>query len=236
VTFEHRFAWSESYETPNAQTLEPFNGTNQIVTGMSLRVLILFAHPAFQKSRINRRLLRAVQGLENVRIHDLYEEYPDFQIDVEREQKLLLDHDIIVLQHPFFWYSGPALLKEWEDLVLEYGFAYGVGGTMLAGKRMLSAITTGGPEAAYRRVGYNYFTIREFLTPFEQTVRFCHMEYLPPFVVFGSFKLFDEQVLAERATAYRRVIEGLRDERFDLTQSPLPEYFNDILAAQAHLV
>jgi glutathione-regulated potassium-efflux system ancillary protein KefG len=203
---------------------------------MALRVLILFAHPAFQKSRINRRLLRAVQGLENVKIHDLYEEYPDFQIDVEREQKLLLDHDIIVLQHPFFWYSGPALLKEWEDLVLEYGFAYGVGGTMLAGKRMLSAITTGSAEAAYRRVGYNYFTIREFLTPFEQTVRFCHMEYLPPFVVFGSFKLFDEQALTERATAYRQVIEGLRDERFDLTQSPLPEYFNDILDAQAHLV
>jgi glutathione-regulated potassium-efflux system ancillary protein KefG len=203
---------------------------------MSLRVLILFAHPAFQKSRINRRLLRAVQGLGNVRIHDLYEEYPDFQIDVEREQKLLLDHDIIVLQHPFFWYSGPALLKEWEDLVLEYGFAYGVGGTMLAGKRMLSAITTGSPEAAYRRVGYNYFTIREFLTPFEETARFCHMEYLPPFVVFGSFKLFDEQALTERATAYRQVIEGLRDERFDLTQSPLPEYFNDILGAQAHLV
>jgi glutathione-regulated potassium-efflux system ancillary protein KefG len=203
---------------------------------MSLRVLILFAHPAFQKSRINRRLLRAVQGLQNVRIHDLYEEYPDFQIDVEREQKLLLDHDIIVLQHPFFWYSSPALLKEWEDLVLEYGFAYGLGGTMLAGKRILSAITTGGPETAYRRAGYNYFTIREFLTPFEQTARLCHMEYLPPFVVFGSLKLVDEQALTDRATAYRRVIEGLRDERFDLTQSPLPDYFNDILGAQAHLV
>jgi glutathione-regulated potassium-efflux system ancillary protein KefG len=203
---------------------------------MSLRVLILFAHPAFQKSRINRRLLRAVQGLQNVRIHDLYEEYPDFQIDVEREQKLLLHHDIIVLQHPFFWYSSPALLKEWEDLVLEYGFAYGLGGTMLAGKRMLSAITTGGPETAYRRAGYNYFRIREFLTPFEQTARLCHMEYLPPFVVFGSLKLVDEQALTDRATAYRRVIEGLRDERFDLTQSPLPDYFNDILEAQAHLV
>ena len=203
---------------------------------MSLRVLILFAHPAFQKSRINRRLLRAVQGLENIRIHDLYEEYPDFQIDVEREQKLLLVHDVIVLQHPFFWYSSPALLKEWEDLVLEYGFAYGVGGTMLAGKRMLSAITTGGSEAAYRRVGYNYFTVREFLTPFEQTARLCHMEYLPPFVVFGSLKLHDEQELADRATAYRRVIEGLRDERFDLTQSPLPDYFNDILEAQTRLV
>jgi glutathione-regulated potassium-efflux system ancillary protein KefG len=203
---------------------------------MTLRVLILFAHPAFQKSRINRRLLHAVQGLENVKIHDLYEEYPDFQIDVKREQQLLLDHDVIVLQHPFFWYSSPALIKEWEDLVLEYGFAYGVGGTRLAGKRMLSAITTGGPETAYRRAGYNYFTIREFLTPFEQTARLCNMEYLPPFVVFGSLRLFDEEELAEHAAAYRRLIEGLRDDRFDLTQSQLPDYFNVILASQTDLV
>ena len=62
------------------------------------------------------------------------------------------------------------------------------------------------------------------------------MEYLPPFVVFGSLKLHDKQELADRATAYRRVIEGLRDERFDLTQSPLPDYFNDILEAQTRLV
>ncbi|HIG46586.1 MAG TPA: hypothetical protein EYQ20_09260 [candidate division Zixibacteria bacterium] len=26
-------------------------------------------------------------------------------------------HDIIVLQHPFFWHSIPALLKEWMDMV-----------------------------------------------------------------------------------------------------------------------
>jgi glutathione-regulated potassium-efflux system ancillary protein KefG len=203
---------------------------------MPLRVLILFAHPAFQKSRLNRRLLSAVRGLENVTINDLYEEYPDFQIDVKREQRLLLDNDLIVLQHPFFWYSSPALIKEWEDLVLEYGFAYGSGGTMLSGKLMLSAITTGGPEPAYGREGDNYFTIREFLTPFEQTARLCKMEYLPPFVVFGSLSSFNEQELAEHAGAYRRLIEGLRDERFDLRQSPLPDYFNEILTAQADFV
>src|ERR1700758_1538417 len=113
---------------------------------MSARVLILFAHPALQKSRVNRQLIRAVQNLRNVTINDLYEEYPDFDIRVQREQELLLSHDIIVFQHPFYWYSSPAILKEWEDLVLEYGFAYGAGGTKLHGKLFLTAITTGAPR------------------------------------------------------------------------------------------
>src|ERR1700761_4628712 len=126
---------------------------------MAKRVLILFAHPALQKSRVNRRLIAAVPHLENVTINDLYEEYPDFSIDVRREQALLESHDIIIFQHPFYWYSCPALLKEWEDLVLQYGFAYGTGGTKLRGKWVLTAITAGGPSAAYQRNGHNYFTI-----------------------------------------------------------------------------
>ena len=50
----------------------------------SRRVLILFAHPALHKSRVNRRLAAAVRHLEGVTFHDLYEEYPDFNIDVAR--------------------------------------------------------------------------------------------------------------------------------------------------------
>lgn len=93
------------------------------------RVLVLFAHPAVHKSRINRHLADAVRGLEQVTFHDLYEAYPDFLIDVPREQELLRSHDVIVVQHPFYWYSTPAIFKEWMDLVLEYGFAYGKGGS-----------------------------------------------------------------------------------------------------------
>jgi len=84
-------------------------------------VLILFAHPALEKSRVNRRLVAAVQGLEGVTFHDLYEAYPDFYIDVKHEQRLLEAHDIIAFQHPLYWYSTPSLLKEWQDLVLEHG-------------------------------------------------------------------------------------------------------------------
>ena len=89
-------------------------------------------------------------------------------------------HDVIVFQHPLFWYSSPSIIKEWEDLVLEYGFAYGAAGTRLRGKLCLTAITTGGPPEAYDRLGYNFFTIRELLaakiTPNLQRGRCCGLD------------------------------------------------------------
>ena len=95
------------------------------------KVLILFAHPALEKSRVNKRLIRAVENIDNITLHDLYEEYPDFDVDIKREQKLLTEHEVIILHHPFYWYSTPALLKQWEDLVLEHGWAYGSKGKRL---------------------------------------------------------------------------------------------------------
>jgi glutathione-regulated potassium-efflux system ancillary protein KefG len=67
-----------------------------------MRTLILFAHPAFQRSRVHRRLAAAVSSLPGITFHDLYESYPRFDIDVPREQSLLLAHDLVVFQHPFF--------------------------------------------------------------------------------------------------------------------------------------
>src|SRR5687768_17757187 len=64
---------------------------------------------------------------------------------------------------PYTTLFRSAILKEWQDLVLEHGWAYGPGGTALHGKITLNATTTGGPAAAYRRGGYNNFTVRELL-------------------------------------------------------------------------
>ncbi len=181
---------------------------------MPRKVLILFAHPALERSRINVRLAAAVQDLTDVTFHDLYQRYPDFDIDVAREQELLEGHDIVVLQHPFYWYSTPALIKEWEDLVLEYGWAYGSGGDALDGKTLLNAISAGGPEEAYCRVGRNRYTVRELLAPIEQTALLCGMDYLPPFVVHGTHTL-DDEAIARHAADFRRVIEALRDDALD---------------------
>jgi len=173
------------------------------------RVLILFAHPALHRSRVNMALMEAVQGMEGVTFRDLYEEYPNLHIDFETEQELLLEHDVIVWQHPFYWYSAPAILKEWMDVVLEYGFAYGEGGTRLAGKKVMSALTTGGPLEAYQHDGYNHYTMKELLAPFDQTARLCGMEYLEPFIIHGVRQLTAFQ-LKECATKYRQKIEELR--------------------------
>ena len=69
-------------------------------------ILIQFAHPALEKSRVNRVMLDAVRDLPFVTINDLYEEYPDFDIDIDREQSLLLAHDYVLLHHPMYWYSN----------------------------------------------------------------------------------------------------------------------------------
>jgi glutathione-regulated potassium-efflux system ancillary protein KefG len=178
------------------------------------RILVLFAHPAFHKSRVQRGLAQVAREMDGVTFHDLYEEYYDFQLDVAREQRLLAEHDLIVFQHPFYWYSSPAILKEWQDLVLEYGFAYGEGGTALHGKRMLSVLTAGGPEHAYSAQGSNFFTVRQLLAPFEQTAKLCGMEYLPPFIVHGTHALSGAEI-DSHAADYRRVLTTLRDNTLD---------------------
>ena len=193
------------------------------------RILILFAHPAYQKSRGNRHLVALVRGIDGLTFHDLYEEYPDFHIDVEREQQLLVGHDIVVFQHPLYWYSCPAILKEWQDLVLEHGFAYGDGATALRGKKLLTAITTGGGAEAYNSEGLNRHTIRELLLPFRQTAHFCDMEYLPPFVVHGMLQSPEDAQLRRRAEDYRDALVGLRDDTLNLDDLNSEAYLNDAL-------
>jgi glutathione-regulated potassium-efflux system ancillary protein KefG len=149
-------------------------------------ILIIAAHPAFHRSKANRALRFAAEGAPFVTIHDLYETYPDFLIDIKAEQANLEAHDHIVLLHPLFWYSTPAIMKEWIDLVLEYGWAYGEGGSALVGKTWTQAITAGAPEETYMPKGRNRFTIEELLRPLEATAHLCGCDWQPPFILNSS--------------------------------------------------
>lgn len=192
------------------------------------RVRVLFAHPALEKSRVNRLLLDAARSVEGVVVDDLYERYPDFHVDVAAEQRALAACDALVLQHPFFWYSAPALVKEWIDLVLEHGWAYGREGTALKGKRWLQAITTGGAAEAYRPDGFNRHTLRQLLAPFEQTARLCGMATSPPFAVRGTHRIGPA---AARAAAddYARLLTALRDGAVDWERAESLDTLNDDL-------
>lgn len=175
------------------------------------KILILFAHPAKSKSKINKALINAVKDLENVTINDLYDEYPDFMIDIKREQKLLDENDIIIFQHPFYWYQAPAIIKEWLDLVLEHGWAYGSKGKALKDKILLQAITAGGGAESYTEEGYNKHTILEFTSPFESIASTCNMEYQVPFTVLGIHRGLPEKEIRYHSERYRRFVAELRE-------------------------
>lgn len=192
-------------------------------------ILILLFHPLLHKSRVNRELVRSVEDLDGLTLRKMYDLYPDFSIDVKAEQNVLLEHDVIIWQHPFYWYSSPSLLKEWIDIVLEHGFAYGREGKALSGKKVMTTLSSGGRREAYQTGGYNRFSIRQLLAPFEQTASLCNMQYLPPFVVHGTH-LLDEKGVAEAGNEYRKVIQSLRDGIFENEELSKHEYLNDLIS------
>jgi len=194
-----------------------------------MRVLVNFFHPALEKSRVNRRLAEVARSTSGVTFRDQYELYPAFDIDVDAEQAALLENDLVVFQHPLYWYSVPPLLKQWQDLVLEHGWAYGRTGRALAGKPVLHALSSGGGDDAYAPSGINRRPLRDYLLPAEQTARLCGMRWLPPFKVTGTHQLEDAAVEAA-ASEYGRLLAALRDDAVDLTELEAASYANDFVA------
>jgi glutathione-regulated potassium-efflux system ancillary protein KefG len=164
-------------------------------------ILIILAHPDMERSRINRALIEGVKEKDCVAVSDLYNKYPDFNIDVTAEQSLLAGVDIVILQYPFYWYSCPPMLKQWMDKILLPGFAYGKNGSSLAGKLMLCAVSADGTMAGYQKNGYNFYTLNDLLRPVELTAKFCKMYYCDPFVVYDTDNITEEK-LREIVTMY----------------------------------
>ena len=181
------------------------------------KVLILYAHPSPHRSEVNQPRFNSACEVEGVTAVDLYYEYPTFNIDIEKEQRRLVEHDVIIFQFPLFWYSTPAILKEWQDLVLEYGFAYGRDGTALQGKTFFCAVSAGGNEEAYQTDGFNSFTVRELLSPIEQTARLTGMNYLPPFILFGSRTAAEENRIGDHIADWKRLLQALVQDQIDPT-------------------
>ena len=180
------------------------------------RVLMVLAHPATSSSRVHRRLVDAAAQIDGVWVNDLYETYPDFYIDVARERKLIASAHTLLLVYPTQWYSCPALLKEWLDVVL--GDAWqrdrfstrGLPGNPAA-LRCWIVTSTGGAAADFapgRRHGRPF---ADYLAPFEQMARVCAMEWLEPLVLHGAHEVDSAAVDAHvtRFTADLQALAGI---------------------------
>jgi glutathione-regulated potassium-efflux system ancillary protein KefF len=171
-------------------------------------ILVIYAHPYPRHSRACAALAKALETVPGVHLRSLYDRYPDFDIDADAERAALASARLVAWLHPFYWYSAPALLKLWFEHVLVKGWAYGEGGTALAGKDCLWITTTGGDEATYTPAGAHGHVFDAFVPVMEQTARFCGMSWLPPFVGHGAHLVDDAalaascEVLRQRVAAY----------------------------------
>ena len=166
------------------------------------RTLVLLAHPNLSTSRVNSALADAVTGLPGVTIRNVAGARGENGFDVAVEQQLLVEHEAVVLKFPWYWYSMPALLKEWVDQVLTYGFAYGGHATALRDKTLQVVTTTGAPDASYQPAGHNRFTMGELMRPLDATAHLCGMELADPFVVHGA-RTLDNDALASYGARYQ---------------------------------
>lgn len=174
-------------------------------------ILLILAHPYPQQSLVNRALIKAVKDLPEIKIHSLYDVYPDFYIDVEKEQTLLKKADLIIWQHPLFWYSAPALMNLWFEKVLTHGWAYGPNGYELNGKKILWVTTTGGELNDYATTNPKTKPLSQLASSIEQTAIFCGMEWLPPFVVHNARHISADE-LKSKAVAFRQRVIQLSEQ------------------------
>ena len=188
------------------------------------KLLLYFAHPNLNKSLINKELSKQAKKIDHLHFQDLYEKYPRFNIDVDKEQQLLIKHDFIIFQFPIFWYSSPSLVKEWLDLVLEHGFAYGKEGNRLCGKHFMLAVSAGAPLEAYSPRGIQNYSLRDFLRPFEQTARLCKMKFIPPYVLFSSLNMHNTVEFEEHSKGFETLLQSIVNDTFDTSHASKLEF------------
>ncbi|WP_431085794.1 NAD(P)H-dependent oxidoreductase [Paenibacillus sp. 8b26] len=152
-----------------------------------MKTLIIVSHPNIEKSVINKRWVEELKKYpEKYTVHELYNIYPDGNIDVEKEQQLIESHRNLVLQFPVYWFNCPPLLKKWLDDVFAYGWAYGSnGGDKLKNRKVGLAVSAGIKKEDYSEEGRYRYTLEHLLSPFETTLLYCNADYRSFFAFYG---------------------------------------------------
>ena len=172
-------------------------------------ILIIYAHPYPEKSNVNELMLRFAAINSDVVIRSLYDLYPDFNIDVEAEQKAVEQADLLVFQHPLYWYSYPPLLKLWIDKVFTKGWAYGAGATALKNKSLLWAVTTGGEHDHFE--GGDHLGFAVLSQPLQATANYCAMNWLSPVAIHGAYRA-DQTALLKQIRRYGERLASWKED------------------------
>lgn len=152
---------------------------------------VLVFHPHLDRSHANRALADRAAQEDGVTVRDMYGEYPDLRVDGARERMLVANADLLVFQFPLYWYSAPALLKEWEDATFDPA------GHGLEGKRLLLAVTAGGRMEDYAEDGKHGASMGQVLLPYRIAAKYLNMVFEEPLVLGHVHHIPDDELVAE---------------------------------------
>lgn len=168
-----------------------------------MKHLVIVTHPDIENSTINKTWINELNQYDNqLTIHQLYKEYPDYKIDIQKEQELLISHDQIIFQFPIHWFNTPFFLKKWMDEVLTYGWAFGPNGENLKGKKVRLAVSAGGNAEAYADGN----SIDKLLKSLTTSFLFCGAEILPTHVFYGAGSELSKDKIENNSKAYINAI------------------------------
>ncbi len=158
------------------------------------KTLVLFAHPYFEHSTTNVRLLECYDSMDHVTLRDLYEDYPDFHIQPFRERKRIVDYDRIIFHFPIIWFGLPPLLKLWIDEVFDMRWISETGLNILSGKDALIVTSVGGRELNYSKDGKFGATVSDLLTGLRVSLEVNNIELKGIHVIYNADNLSEEEL------------------------------------------
>lgn len=164
-----------------------------------MKTLIINAHPTPEQSHTQSFFKEVVTSLENVSYIELTKNLPKLEE--------LLNYQRIIFQFPVYWYSSPAILKQWMDNT------FFSGDSRLSGVELGIVAIFGVSQSQYQAGGKEKYTPSEMLRPFEMLSNHLNMIYLPPFSVFQ----FDYQCDNTRKALlvdYWQYIVGIKQPTF----------------------
>lgn len=147
------------------------------------KVLLVLSHPFYNNSLANKAVVDKLKELiPNMEISHLEKLYPDYKIDIKKEQEKLNKADSIILEFPMFWYNAPSMMRKYFEDVLAHGYAYGSSGTALKGKKLIVSMTMGAPDEVYK----DKMSAQNVVgTGMEALAKLCNLKYEGIFATAG---------------------------------------------------
>lgn len=156
--------------------------------------LVLFAHPYFEHSTTNVRLIECYDDLDNVTFRDLYEDYPDFHIQPFRERKRIGEYERIIFHFPIIWFGLPPLLKLWIDEVFDMRWISEENFNILSGKDAMIVTSVGGSENNYSPDGKYQMSVENLLTGLAVSLKVNQIDLKKTHIIYNADNLNDEQM------------------------------------------